>query len=153
MVTDSRSCLPSDVQRNAASMRIVRGNYTGTTGGSGGFGGSGGSGGSGGFGGSGGSGGSGGFGGSGGSSSSDAVYFYTECGYRGSYSKYAPGDVARVTGSLFRNISSVKIPSGWSVTLYTAPDYQGTRYTLTSSSSCLPASLNDKVASFKIIKR
>lgn len=75
------------------------------------------------------------------------VEVYSECQYTGKKLLLSPGQ----HGNLSRHsISSVKIPEGQSVILYTGNNFTGQSMTLTSSNSCFPRAWNNRVGSLVI---
>ena len=82
--------------------------------------------------------------------------FYSECWYAGNYKSLAVGEYPdlSVTGLAFDNvISSVKVPAGIIVELYTDVNYGGSKLTLTSSNNCLDVGFDNLVSSIKIFDK
>ncbi len=93
-----------------------------------------------------------------GGSGTTGVVFYQDAGYGGTASQpIAKGNYTlsqlQAKGVVNDWASSVKIPSGWSVTIYADDNFSGTSWTLTSNNSWLGGlspSANDKMSSAKI---
>ncbi|WP_220100686.1 EndoS/ChiA family endoglycosidase [Chitinophaga oryzae] len=93
-----------------------------------------------------------------GGSTTTGVIFYQDASYGGAASQpIAKGNYTlsqlQAKGVANDWASSVKIPSGWSVTIYADDNFSGTSWTLTSSNSWLGGlspSANDKMSSVKI---
>ena len=81
------------------------------------------------------------------------VQFYADCNYTWYEANLGVGDYSWVESYGITNdeLSSVEIPAGYTVTLYSDSNYGGSSITLTSSTSCLTGySFNDVVSSIKI---
>jgi len=80
------------------------------------------------------------------------VVLYSDCNFKGtsqvfnsgSYNVYQLGAIGN------DQLSSIKIPSGWTVTLYDDKNYRGSSKTYYSDINCLPGDWNDKTSSLKI---
>ena len=83
------------------------------------------------------------------------VTVFKDCNYSGVSTVLEAGDynLARLTslGVQDDNISSIKITQGFKVTLYQDDNFTGGSTVLTSASSCLDATWNDKVTSLRVI--
>jgi|GEM_PF-2592551 len=85
------------------------------------------------------------------------ISLYQHCSYTGWNATLSPGNytMAQLTakGIINNDASSIKIPAGYTVTLYDNDNFTGTSLVLTSDNSCLLGnSFNDKVSSLKIVK-
>jgi len=84
--------------------------------------------------------------------------FYQHCDYKGSFVNLDVGDYYLNIGNNKRKftndyISSVKVPSGYKVTLYEHDEYKGTSLVLTQDNPCLVKNnFNDKTSSIKVEK-
>ena len=90
--------------------------------------------------------------------------FYKHCSFEGSSIKLSEGNydlsqlrqIARQNnyeGDINDDISSVRVPSGYRVTLYEHDNYQGRTLTLTSDESCLVGrGFNDLTSSIKVVR-
>lgn len=90
--------------------------------------------------------------------------FYKHCSYAGSYIKLSEGDydlgklrqIARqynYQGDINDDISSVRVPAGYRVTLYEHDNFQGRTLDLTGDESCLVGrGFNDLTSSIKITR-
>lgn len=93
-----------------------------------------------------------------GSGTTTGVVFYQDASYGGASTQPFPkGNYTMAnfatSGMVNDWASSVKIPSGWTLTMYADNNFSGTSWTLTSDNSWfggLSPSANDKVSSFKI---
>ncbi|MDC0662870.1 hypothetical protein [Marinobacter sp. SS21] len=74
---------------------------------------------------------------------------YADAGYKGESGILNEGEFS-LESEVLKGISSVKIPDGWKVTLYTAPGFQGEALTLTSDTDYVGDSFNDRTASLKV---
>lgn len=88
-----------------------------------------------------------------GNNSRDMITVYADCNYQG-ISKSLPEGYhnIRELGLLNDKVSSVKIPNGYSITLYSDPDYRGNEETFEYSIDCIQNSMNDKTSSVFIKK-
>jgi hypothetical protein len=83
------------------------------------------------------------------------VYLYQNCNYAGWKATFDPGNflLADIVshGGINDDASSIKIPPGMKVVLYTSNNYGGTAVTLTADDACLSDnSINDMVSSLKV---
>lgn len=79
------------------------------------------------------------------------ITLYVDCDYRGSSHKLGPGTyIDSQLGIGNDRLSSLRIPSGMRITLYTDNNKRGERITLDKSHSCLPHEFNDRVSSVHI---
>ena len=81
--------------------------------------------------------------------------FYRDCDYRGQSLELGAGaygsDRLRAIGN--DQLSSIRVPSGYEVLIYSDDNFRGAHMTYTRSVSCLPPSFNDRVSSIIIRKR
>jgi hypothetical protein len=82
----------------------------------------------------------------------DEARFYENCNFTGRAGSLAPGNYSNAPGWLGESISSVKVPQGFQVILYTGYNFTGYSYTVTRNESCLNNSINNKARSLKIIR-
>ena len=80
-----------------------------------------------------------------------SVVAYKHCGFRGPRMTVRPPSSKLSTRPL--EISSFKIPRGYSVTVYSQPFFRGRRQTFHRTIRCLRRDWNDKVASFKVFAK
>ncbi|MFM2395229.1 MAG: hypothetical protein RLZZ546_3212, partial [Bacteroidota bacterium] len=84
----------------------------------------------------------------------DLVTIYNDCNYGGFSGGLDVGDynLAALQSKGVQNdvVSSIKVTQGYKVILYSDDNFLGSSVTLTSDSSCLDATWNDKVSSIKI---
>lgn len=83
------------------------------------------------------------------------VYLYQNCSYTGWKATFDVGDFLQADlvskGGINDDASSIKIPPGMKVVLYTNNSYGGTAVTLTTDDACLSDhSINDMVSSLKV---
>lgn len=85
----------------------------------------------------------------------DVITVYKDCNYTGFSGGLTIGDynLARLNslGVLNDDISSLKVAQGYKAILYMDDNFTGTSTTITSDTSCLNATWNDKVTSIKIL--
>lgn len=88
-----------------------------------------------------------------GNNNSDMVTIYADCNYQG-ISKSLPAGYHNMSelGSLNDKVSSIKLPNGYSITLYGDPDYRGNQENFEYSIDCIQNSMNDKTSSVFIKK-
>ena len=85
--------------------------------------------------------------------SQDRVTLYKDCDYRGDRHPLYEGEYHDYELGIGNDkLSSIQIPYGFSVTVYTENGFRGASQTFTSNVDCLPADLNDKVSSVKVTK-
>ena len=86
----------------------------------------------------------------------ESVYVYSSCNYRGLSKSLSLGYYPRLTsvgqGDVTVYPSSIKVPAGYTIELYTGIAYTGSVYRITSNMSCLPASWRNRARS-AIVKR
>lgn len=84
-------------------------------------------------------------------SNSNLPTLYEDCNYRGNSRSLSAG-YHDWNGMGVRNdaLSSLTLPSGWSITLYENSGYKGRSTTYNSSVNCLPSDWNDRVSSVYI---
>ena len=82
----------------------------------------------------------------------DVVTVYQHCNYQGWSASLAPGSYSSLNGTFVDNdASSIKIPDGYSVTLFDGPQLDGTSLDVAEDTSCLVASgTNDTLSSLRI---
>jgi hypothetical protein len=80
------------------------------------------------------------------------VTIFTECYYGGSSNLMLPTNYATMPANFNRRLSSIRIPSGYEVDLYTQPNFTGRVVRLRTDQSCVPAEWNNVVASMKVYK-
>jgi hypothetical protein len=94
----------------------------------------------------------------GGGTGTTGVVFYQDSNYGGTASQVLAKGIYTLAQMQAKGVvnnwaSSVKIPSGWTVTMYDNDNFSGTSWTLTSNNSwfgALSPSANDKMTSVKI---
>lgn len=88
-------------------------------------------------------------------SNRNQVTLYRDCDYRGLSKSFGRGAyTARELGLVGNDrLSSLRVPSGWEVILYTDDNLDGERMTITRDRSCLPNSFNDRVSSIEVRRR
>lgn len=78
----------------------------------------------------------------------DKVYVYDQCNYGGLSFGFSPGRYNdRSLGIGNDKISSIRIPSGFKITVYQAKDFQGYSRTFYGNESCLNGQFNDQISS------
>lgn len=85
------------------------------------------------------------------------ISLYQNCSYGGWKATLSPGNYTlaqmAAKGAINDDASSIKIPAGYTVTLYEHDNFTGASLVLTSDNSCLISnSFNDKVSSLKVVK-
>ncbi len=81
------------------------------------------------------------------------VVVYKDCNYRSESQSFGEGwyrDYQLGVGN--DKISSLKIPWGWTVTVYQDDNYRGASITYTNDIDCLPPDWNDKISSMRVMK-
>lgn len=80
------------------------------------------------------------------------VTVYSDCNYRGASANLSPGNYynSAMFSSADRSLSSIRIPPGYRVELYTGINMGGTPATYSKNISCLPGYMNNKVRSIRI---
>ncbi len=83
----------------------------------------------------------------------DGVRVYSDISYKGSSRNLYPGSYnARDLGEVGRSISSLRVPSGYSLIIYTGSNFSGDRMTITHDISRLGDDWNDKIASLRVVR-
>lgn len=83
----------------------------------------------------------------------DRVTLYKDCDFRGDRHPLYEGEYHdNELGIGNDQLSSMQIPYGFSVTVYTSGGFGGSSETFTSDVACMPANLNDKVSSIIVLK-
>ncbi|MFD5922484.1 peptidase inhibitor family I36 protein [Kitasatospora sp. NPDC058201] len=77
------------------------------------------------------------------------VTVYVDYDYKGKTATLKPGR-HQVDPSLNDSISSVRVPAGWTVTLYEHTDFSGEKAVLTADTARVPAALQDKASAILI---
>jgi uncharacterized membrane protein YgcG len=154
--TNDDNCLPGDWNNKIVSMKVINnligGFYSDTTG-IGGLGIKGtGSGGGGYGGGSIGASGSGGgnWGGGAGSGTGINVVIYDKCNLTGRSRSLGVGEYVTIPSRETISISSIRVPTGKRVQVFSGKNFTGNTITLHATQKCLPANWNDKILSMKI---
>jgi hypothetical protein len=84
-------------------------------------------------------------------SNNNLVTIYSNCNYGGNSKFFREGRYSmNELGIGDDQISSIKVPSGWSITLYQDPDQRGGTAIYDWDASCLPNGWNDKTSSIRI---
>jgi hypothetical protein len=90
-------------------------------------------------------------GGTGGVNTGSFVIFYEDCNYGGNNMRLQPGYYQGDKLGMFRyDISSVEVPSGMRVKVFTNESLSGSSYTISENNSCLSSTLNNRIGSFVI---
>ncbi|MBK1810394.1 hypothetical protein JHL18_07065 [Clostridium sp. YIM B02505] len=83
-----------------------------------------------------------------------AAVFYQDINYGGTSVSLQPGNYTlaqmKAAGIQDNWMTSLKVPSGWTVEAYDGDNFTGTKWTFTASSSWIGDSANDKMTSVKI---
>lgn len=81
------------------------------------------------------------------------VVVYTDCNYRGAQSRLSPGTYnnAYQINLPDRSISSLQIPRGYLVELFSGPNLTGSTGTYAGNVSCLSSSWNNQIRSLRVI--
>ena len=87
-------------------------------------------------------------------SQAQQVVLYADCNYRGQAVALQPGNyLANQHGMRARDLSSVQIPAGLAVNLFSSDYFNGQYITLTQSSSCLiNQNFNDEMVSLQVYR-
>lgn len=80
------------------------------------------------------------------------VTVFTECYYTGNSNPLNPTNYPTLPDNINRRLSSIRIPVGYEVDLFTQPNYAGRVARLRSDQACVPAEWNNVVASIKVYK-
>ncbi|HNA97512.1 MAG TPA: beta/gamma crystallin-related protein, partial [Chitinophagaceae bacterium] len=84
-------------------------------------------------------------------SAQNYVTLHEDCNYAGKQYYLEPGTYKRYQMKIDNDqLSSMQIPSGMKVTIYTDDDFQGNSKTFTGNISCLEAAWNDQASSFVV---
>ena len=80
------------------------------------------------------------------------VVLYSDCSFAGTSQVFNSGsfNVYQLGAIGNDQLSSIKIPNGWTVTLYEEKNYRGRSKVYYSDISCLPGDWNDKVSSLRV---
>jgi len=79
------------------------------------------------------------------------ITFYEDCSYGGNNMRLQPGYYQGDKLGMFRyDISSVEVPSGMRVKVFTNESLSGSSYTISENNSCLNSTLNNRIGSFVI---
>ncbi|MFZ9388266.1 MAG: beta/gamma crystallin-related protein [Chitinophagaceae bacterium] len=79
---------------------------------------------------------------------------YEDCNYRGRYNQLSAGyHDWNAMGIRNDQLSSIRLPRGWSITLYADANFRGGSTTYSYDISCLPSDWNDRVSSVLISNR
>ena len=80
------------------------------------------------------------------------VVIFSECYYAGASNQMLPTNYPTMPANFNRRLSSILIPSGFEVDIFTQPNYEGRMIRLRSDQPCVPAEWNNVVASMKVYK-
>lgn len=80
------------------------------------------------------------------------VVIFSECYYQGSSNQMLPTDYPNMPANFHRRLSSIRIPAGYEVDLFTDVNYRGRVVRLRVDQACVPAEWNNIVASMRIYK-
>jgi hypothetical protein len=80
------------------------------------------------------------------------VAIFSECYYRGASNILLPANYPNMPNNFHRMLSSIKIPAGYEVDLFSEPNYRGRSVRLRSDQSCVPPEWNNIVASARVFK-
>jgi hypothetical protein len=82
------------------------------------------------------------------------VVVYEDCGFRGQRSVLTEGSFRNYQLGIGNDeISSIRIPIGWTVTVYEHDNFQGQSQSFTGNTDCLPPNWNDRISSIRVSKR
>lgn len=86
--------------------------------------------------------------------SQSQVVVYTDCNFRGAQSRLSPGTYnnSYQINLPDRSISSIQIPRGYLVELYSGPNLTGNTGTYSGTVSCLSSAWNNQVRSLRVIQ-
>ncbi len=85
------------------------------------------------------------------SGNSSAVTIYSGCDLKGDKQVLREGDYRDRDIKIGNDrISSIHVPSGWSVTVYKSNNFEGASATYTSDIRCLPEKFNDAISSLRV---
>ena len=84
--------------------------------------------------------------------SSSVVSFYKDCNYTGGGIKLGTGDYTpKMLSGMEDQISSIRVPAGRTVTVWTNGDFNGPSTSYTSDVACLhPGTFNDSISAIRI---
>jgi hypothetical protein len=80
------------------------------------------------------------------------VVIFSECYYRGASNILLPANYPSMPNNFHRMLSSIKIPAGYEVDLFSESNFRGRTVRLRSDQSCVPSEWNNIVASAKVFK-
>jgi len=85
--------------------------------------------------------------------SNNPVVVYKDCNYRSESQTFGEGWYRNYQLGVGNDkISSLKIPYGWTVTVYEDDNYRGRSITYTNNIDCLPPEWNDKISSMHVMR-
>jgi hypothetical protein len=83
----------------------------------------------------------------------DHVSVYSGCDFKGDRQRMYEGEYDDKDLTIGNDrISSIRVPEGWSVTVYKSHDFDGSHETYTSDVRCLPEKFNDAISSIRVYK-
>ena len=81
------------------------------------------------------------------------VTIYRSCNYEGDSQRLTEGDYLDRDIKIGNDrISAIRVPKGWSVTVYKANNLKGTNETYDSDVRCLPEQFNDAISSIRVYR-
>ncbi len=81
------------------------------------------------------------------------VSVYSGCDFQGDRQRMYEGEYDDKDLTVGNDrISSIRVPEGWSVTVYKSHDFDGSHETYTSDVRCLPEKFNDAISSIRVYK-
>ena len=82
------------------------------------------------------------------------VVVYEDCGFGGQRAVLGEGSFRNYQLGIGNDeISSIRIPFGWTVTVYEHDNFQGQSQAFTGTVDCLPPSWNDRISSIRVSRR
>lgn len=83
---------------------------------------------------------------------SNNVFIYSECYYGGQSNQMLAANYPTMPSNFHRRLSSIRIPAGYEVDLFTQVNFSGKVVRLRSDQACVPPDWNNVVASMKVFK-
>jgi Beta/Gamma crystallin len=87
-----------------------------------------------------------------GSGSGASVRVFDNCNFSGMSRAMGDGNYAAMPSGFAKKVSSIRVPAGKRVTVFTGANFAGNSFVFLKDINCLPANWNNKILSMKITK-